>query len=80
MRLTTEQKINLLILAGFEPRQLTQFCSRIIRRDGRALVRRAGGEWNTESAWQITSYDEALWEDLGLDSCPDELIYEAIQS
>lgn len=79
--LTTEQKINLLILAGFEPR-----CShghpRVV--SGKGLLHRnrttytdwvymPGSNWGYE-------YTLAEWCDAMIDTCPDEIIYKAIES
>ena len=73
--LTTEQKINLLILAGYNPR--TSYGDpRIVRHD--ACLYFAGGEWFLlDTTFNPHFYACAAWGEMRVDSIPDELIHEA---
>ena len=75
MSLTVEQKINLLILAGYIPKRM--LCDARIGQ-GSICLYAVGGVWAVASDWTFQDcYNDAKWEELYLDTCPDELIYEA---
>ena len=77
MSLTTEQKINLLILAGFDP-YLLAVDARIMNPAGECLYR-IMGHWHFETKWGYSGYCVVgEWDKVSIDTCPDELIYEAI--
>lgn len=90
MSLTTEQKINLLILAGFEP---MSHAGRV-NKDGTVMFPRVGNGstmlWRNygpgyDKAWEVnggryTAFADlvpAEWGVIAVDTIPDELIYEA---
>lgn len=83
--LTTEQKINLLILAGFSPgvHAVERFPMGVaeyprIWKGVSALTRNNGERWKLyHTITYGTMWEPAAWESLGIDSIPDELIYEA---
>lgn len=91
MKLTTEQKINMLILAGYEPRKWTygnEYSWRLIHNVGLLYVEehQAANAWrfelyNEPTAWPA-SYVTVEWADVAgyIHRCPDELIYEAIEA
>ena len=82
MPLTTEQKINLLILAGFEPYMfaILRGRARIIHADGRALAEFHRGPWELHKGWRADTYIACGWAELRVGECPDELIYQAIET
>lgn len=87
MKLTTEQKINLLILAGFEPMcNGGDSCPRIVRLDHAILLRNLDFYAN----WRLFSfkgsptapsvYQASSWDRVKPETVPDELIYQAIET
>lgn len=86
MSLTTEQKINLLILAGFEPRENMDGDEgkypRIMKGEGRAptLWRNRRAAWSFETDITFNRIKPSTWDYMGVGSIPQKLIYEAIQS
>ena len=83
MALTTEQKINLLILAGFEPRMHKGGFPRPSCPDKSLQRVHADGDvWGFRQRVSpgsfLDNYHESGWEHMQLDTCPDELIYQAI--
>lgn len=85
MSLTTEQKINLLILAGFEPAAFAGDAvtyPRIVKNNPEgvpALWRNYGSAWKFDPTG-YTDRKPMAWEDIQVAGIPDELIYKAIQS
>jgi len=85
MKLTTEQKISMLILAGYEPRRLMQD-ARIIGDKGcihSTNSRLRDIQWEHIGDWHQEYHDEyelSTWESLRAETIPDELIYEAIET
>lgn len=89
MGLTVEQKINMLILAGYEPRVYhnascyDNICIRILA-EGVALLRKDDERtnWEVSSDWRGGSVGYALltWDRMRLESCPDEIIYQAVEA
>lgn len=83
MSLTTEQKINLLILAGYVPAAMDfdgVVLPRIVMGNPEGIpslwVDR-DGEWEYDD-YMYTARNPSAWEYMQLDTCPDELIYKAI--
>ena len=77
MALTVEQKINMLILAGYEPCHLCKD-ARIV--NGASCIHSVQlYRWVFVYKWPSTKgeYNTASWDELRLDTCPDELILEA---
>lgn len=91
--LTVEQKINMLILAGYEP------CVLHTERDhvGEGILPRVIGHgnclgigiahadewvrWDFSTAnFDISSYTRSMWDQMQLELCPDELIYQALEA
>ena len=85
MPLTTEQKINLLILAGFEPYENVDGDDgkfpRIVKKlsHGQVILWR-----NRREPWTLSDYvrcdrnKPAAWDSLGVGTIPQKLIYQAI--
>lgn len=87
MALTTEQKINLLILAGFEPRRFVGMGPRLVKGSACLSCTISSMNSNDSSGWNVyisptgfVGYENSNWEWVDLSSCPDELIYEAIEA
>lgn len=82
MNLTVEQKINLLILAGFEPKYVDAMEHTRIMRPDRTLWRMATGTWCIHVGTEYygsSVFLSADWAELKIDCCPDELIYKACE-
>lgn len=90
MKLTTEQKINLLILAGFEPMcNGGDSCPRIVRL-GHAILLRNLDLFASPQNWKLfpfkgsptdpSSYQASSWDRVKPETVPDELIYQAIET
>lgn len=83
MSLTTEQKINLLVLAGFEPYLYAgrQGYARMFRGDACLVGTEKGAPWEYNSNWGLENeHKPSEWKYMGLASCPDKLIYQAIEA
>jgi hypothetical protein len=91
--LTVEQKINMLILAGYEP------CVLVIEREhvGEVILPRVIGHgnclgigiehadewvrWDFSIAdFDTSEYTRSVWGGTQLELCPDELIYQALEA
>lgn len=81
MKLTTDQKINLLILAGFEPRHING-SPRVVSSSGDVLYRNKNmsDKWTYVDRVGKLGYDAGEWTSMMLNTCPDELIYQAIET
>lgn len=83
MSLTVEQKINLLILAGFEPAAYegdASYYPRIVmgNREGiPSLWRNGDNKWRFDPTI-LTERDPVSWGDIDMEEIPDELIFQAI--
>lgn len=83
MPLTTEQKINLLILAGFDPYLYAgrRGSPRIFRGDACLVGAEEGAPWEYDDNWGLEkAHKPSEWKHMQLETCPDELIYQAIET
>lgn len=85
MPLTTEQKINLLILAGFEPYENVDGDDgkypRIVKALGHGhitLWRNRRASWSLSNDVRFDRNKPATWDSLGVGTIPQYLIYQAI--
>lgn len=76
MPLTTEQKINMLILAGYAAHKIDKD---IRARRGDSCLYAVAGRWGFDAQWGFVNYALAEWREFDFDLCPDELIYRAIE-
>jgi hypothetical protein len=80
MALTVEQKINMLILAGFQPMLSRSRYTRIIGNGVGIGGRMVGADWavGRHASYNPKEYTPTTWEALpDIGEIPDELIYEA---
>ena len=77
--LTVEQKINLLILAGYQSYTNTG-SARILNPPLGLVLPSDSVGWRFHRTWgaKETFYTALSWDKQELDTCPDELIYQAI--
>lgn len=83
MPLTTEQKISMLILAGFEPCVHAEGYPRPSCPDkSLQRIHVDGDVWRFQQRVGpgsfLDDYDKLSWEHMRVETIPDELIYEAI--